>query len=247
LPFLQPYRGLQFFPVEAFPSPLTRLASPEVNATGGPSSGWVTIDLHTHTWRSGDSRTTVERFVAGLGRLEVVAVTDHHDIRSASEIAAMTQAHVIVGEEIDTGAGELIGLYLEQVIPRRLGLEETIDRIRDQGGLVYAPHPLDGTRRSLGATRLQQLAAAGLLDIIEAGNGKMHAFDHHAASLALAHDIAITSASDAHVAAALGGCASLITRVPTGPRDLVELLKQGISLWRHSDPVALDIGGVPSS
>jgi predicted metal-dependent phosphoesterase TrpH len=238
---------VRFFPVEAFHAPLEPLASPRMSAPSDPMGRRVAIDLHTHTWRSGDSRTTVERFAAGLEGLGVVAVTDHHDIRSAVEIAARTQAQVIVGEEIDTGQGELIGLYLKEVIPRRLGLTTTIDRIRAQGALVYAPHPLDATRRSLGAQRLLQLAAAGLVDIIEAGNGKMHAFDQRAAAIALAHGIAITSASDAHVATALGGCATLVAREPAGPRDLIELLHGGITRWRHIDPVATQLEIVPGS
>lgn len=215
-----------------------------MNAAGATR---IAIDLHTHTWRSGDSRTTIERFIAGLGALSVVAVTDHHDIRSAYEVADRAQAQVIVGEEIDTGAGELIGLYLEHPIPRRLGLLTTIERIRAQGALVYAPHPLDPTRRSLGLPQLRTLATAGLIDIIEAGNGKMHSFDHEAASIALDCDVAITSASDAHVADALGGCATLIARVPRGPADLVALLREGITVHRHVDPVSMDTVIVPSS
>lgn len=209
--------------------------------------GRVAVDLHTHTWRSGDSRTTVDRFVAHLGSVQAVAVTDHHDIRAALEIAQLTSTTVIVGEEIDTGVGELIGLYLTDPIPRRLGLIETVQRIRAQGGLVYAPHPLDPRRRSLGEARLRDLVERGDLDIIEAGNGKMPNFDHRAAAIARAHGVPIASASDAHVAQAIGGCAVLADRVPRSPNDLLALLADAVTVWRHIDPVSTETVVVPGS
>ncbi len=99
------------------------------------------VDLHTHTWYSPDGMLEPERLLDLAKRrgLHAVAVTDHNrltHIRSGDPL-------VIPGEEVRTGKGELIGLFLTEEIPPGLSPEETADRIREQGGLVLIPHPFD--------------------------------------------------------------------------------------------------------
>src|SRR5205807_2072814 len=109
----------------------------------------IDVDLHMHTDHSHDCATPVEVLLAtarerGLG---AIAVTDHNEISGALEAraqAASAGVKVIVGEEVKTAhEGEVIGLFLEEKIPRGLSLPETIARIREQGGVVYVPHPFD--------------------------------------------------------------------------------------------------------
>jgi hypothetical protein len=109
----------------------------------------IDVDLHMHTDHSHDCATPVELLLStarerGLG---AIAVTDHNEISGAlraRELAAEHGVKVIVGEEIKTGGqGEVIGLFIEEKIPRGLTLQETIDEIHRQGGLVYVPHPFD--------------------------------------------------------------------------------------------------------
>src|SRR5262249_45815307 len=109
----------------------------------------IDVDLHMHTDHSHDCATPVEGLLAaaraqGLG---AIAVTDHNEVSGA--LAAREKAEeygvkVIVGEEVKTGhQGEVIGLFIEERIPRGLTLQDTIAEIRRQGGLVYVPHPFD--------------------------------------------------------------------------------------------------------
>src|SRR6201985_1702359 len=103
-----------------------------------------------HTDHSGDCATPVEVLLQtardrGLG---AIAITDHNEVSGALEArriaAEMDGLKVIVGEEIKTAEqGEVIGLFLEEKIPKGMTMAETIAAIREQGGLVYVPHPFD--------------------------------------------------------------------------------------------------------
>ncbi|MBV9916541.1 MAG: glycosyltransferase, partial [Solirubrobacterales bacterium] len=107
----------------------------------------IDVDLHMHTDHSYDCATPVEVLLAearerGLG---AIAITDHNEVSGALEARAKSDGvQVIVGEEVKTAdQGEVIGLFIEQKIPRGMSLQETIAEIKRQGGLVYVPHPFD--------------------------------------------------------------------------------------------------------
>ena len=107
----------------------------------------IDVDLHMHTDHSYDCATPVEVLLAeartrGLG---AIAVTDHNEISGALEARAKANGvKVIVGEEVKTKEqGEVIGLFIEEKIPRGMTLQETIAEIKRQGGIVYVPHPFD--------------------------------------------------------------------------------------------------------
>ena len=131
------------------------IASRRHDANGKPelrrrlaSRDFVHVDLHMHTDHSPDCATPVETLIASAERagLGAIAVTDHNEISGALEAreVANGRVKVIVGEEVKTaGQGEVIGLFIEDKIPRGMTLEETIAEIRRQGGLVYVPHPFD--------------------------------------------------------------------------------------------------------
>lgn len=198
------------------------------------------LDLHVHTYASGDSTTRLEELAARIERDDLIAVTDHHTIAAAREFAALVPGQVIVGEEIDTGAGELIGLGLDARVPPHSGLLETARRVRDQGGLVLAPHPTDPARRGLGRAGLERLANEGLLDLIEVANAKRVAWDHEAALVAREWGIVPIAASDAHVPEALfASC--VVVEAPrhelVGPSALLALLRRGEVRHAPRDPV----------
>ncbi len=106
--------------------------------------------MHTHSEASPDSRTKVAdqaRAVRAAG-LDVVCATDHNTILGALRMREIADGfRVVVGEEISSRDGEIIGLFLESAVPRDLTGEETIARIHDQGGLVVVPHPFSINRR----------------------------------------------------------------------------------------------------
>ncbi|MGH2927908.1 MAG: PHP-associated domain-containing protein, partial [Solirubrobacteraceae bacterium] len=112
---------------------------------------------------------------------------------------------IIVGEEIRTRDGDVIGLFLTERIPYVLPLEEVVGRIRDQGGLVYVPHPFDQGRSSLGRV-LPGLCAAGSVDVIEVFNAKIAdpALNDEAARLAARFGLPGGAGSDAHDAPGVG-------------------------------------------
>ena len=138
-------------------------------------TGWVRVDCHLHTAVSGDAVTSLDELAERVEqeRLDVVCITDHN-VTSAA-VAAMERgigARVVVGEEIRTPDGDLIGLFLTERIPYVLPLAEVTGRIRAQGGLIYLPHPFDQGRSSLGQVA-GQLCEQGLADVIEVFNAKI--------------------------------------------------------------------------
>jgi len=105
--------------------------------------------MHTHSEYSPDSRTPLSlqaKALAAAG-IDVACATDHNTIEGALRLRENTEGvRVIVGEEVSTRDGEIIGLFLEKAIPRDLSAEETISRIHDQGGIVSVPHPFSRNR-----------------------------------------------------------------------------------------------------
>ena len=82
--------------------------------------GWVRVDMHSHTMWSGDSTTTPDetgRCRASSAGIDVLCITDHNAIKGAVELAEQLPCRVIVGEELRTHAGEIIGLFLTERIP----------------------------------------------------------------------------------------------------------------------------------
>lgn len=130
------------------------------------------IDLHTHSAASPDGGITAEQYARSLRdkTLDVIAITDHNRIDFAQEVQKTLGNAIIVGEEIMTTAGEIIGLFLKQVVPAGLSPQETIRQIKDQGGIVYIPHPFETVRKGLHPAILDELVDS--VDIIEICNGR---------------------------------------------------------------------------
>lgn len=200
--------------------------------------GWVRVDLHSHTMWSGDSTTTPDEFAAAVesAALDVVCITDHHAVRGAQELASRLRCRVVVGEEMRTRAGELIGLFLAERIPVGLSPTDTARAIRDQGGIVYVPHPFDPMRRNLHESALVDLARCGLVDAIEVLNAKtsLASLNRRAAEFASEHDLAAGAGSDAHVPDGLGAA---YVEMPDfdGPGDFLAKLREGRIIGHHWD------------
>ena len=166
-------------------------------------NGWVRADCHLHTVASGDANLTLEQLAvrARENGLDVVFVTDHNETSAA--IAAATNGdlgvRIVVGEEIRTPDGDVIGLFLTERIPYVLPLAEVVARIRAQGGLVYVPHPFDPVRSSLGEV-LPELCEQGGVDVVEVFNAKIadQALNDRAAAVATAYGLPGGAGSDAH-------------------------------------------------
>ena len=185
---------------------------------------------------SGDSSTTPDELAEAVraADLDAICVTDHNTIAGAVALGESGDlaCRVIVGEEVRTVDGDLIGLFLSERVPAGLKPQEAASHIRAQGGLVYVPHPGDDARHSLRAESIAALADAGLLDVVEVLNAKCH--ERYAGPT---HRAAVAGASDAHVPAALGAA---WTEVPhcdlTDAQSLLAALHLGVVGGGHYDP-----------
>jgi predicted metal-dependent phosphoesterase TrpH len=197
------------------------------------------VDFHTHTGHSKDSLLSAARLLTAAARrgLAAVAVTDHNSLGGALQALDLAErqaerfrgVRVLPGTEVMTSEGEIIGLLVRKEVPRGLSAEETIRRIREQGGLVLLPHPFDRIRGS----RLQQPAAervAHLLDAVEAVNARTSLARDNAAARAFAeqHGLALVAGSDAHTAGEVGRAYLDLDEPPSGePARLLEQIRRG--------------------
>jgi PHP domain/Glycosyltransferase Family 4 len=199
----------------------------------------IDVDLHMHTDHSGDCATPVEVLLAtahtqGLG---AIAITDHNEISGALEARAQAQeagVKVIVAEEVKTaGQGEVIGLFIEEKIPRGLTMEETVAEIKRQGGLVYVPHPFDRMHSVPDYEHL--LTILDDVDAIEVFNPRVAigAFNEEAARFAAKYRIIAGAGSDSHVAQGLGSV-RIRMRDFDGPQEFLQSLRDADILTRPS-------------
>lgn len=164
--------------------------------------------MHMHTMWSGDATTTPAELAEAVAdtAIDVLCITDHGTINGAVELAGELGCRVVVGEEVRTHAGELIGLFLTQRLPFGMKADEAALAIRGQGGLVYVPHPFDPVRHCLREDVLGALVAEGLVDAIEVFNAKvsLSSLNRRAADFASAHGLAAGAGSDSHEPSAIG-------------------------------------------
>ena len=201
----------------------------------------IHVDLHMHTDHSPDCATPVEVLLAtardrGLG---AIAITDHNEISgalAAREVAEqMGGIKVIVAEEVKTAEqGEVIGLFIEQKIPRGMTMKETIAEIRRQGGLVYVPHPFDRLHSVPDYEHLLQMVEE--IDILEVFNPRvaLTAFNEEAERFAAKYRIVPGAGSDSHVAQGLG---SVMIRVHDfeGPEEFLEAMRDADIVRKHKN------------
>ncbi len=170
---------------------------------------YVVCDLHMHTEHSHDCSVPVADLLdtAEAQGLGAVAITDHNTFagaREGLELAAGRTLTVIPGEEVKTTAGEVIGLFLHEEIPRGMSMAETIAAIRDQGGIVYLPHPFDRLHSIPDARTLHRHLAE--IDVFEVYNAKLllDGFNDEALRFAHKYNLTMGAGSDAHVVQAIG-------------------------------------------
>lgn len=164
------------------------------------------VDLHTHSTASPDGSIRPEQFkhVLATKRLDFIAITDHNRIDLAEQLNLELGDAIIVGEEITTTSGEIIGLFLQRPVQSGLTPLETVQAIKAQDGLVYIPHPFETVRKGVTKGVLDQIA--GTVDIIEVHNGRA-VFQNRgpqAAAWAKMHHTIRAASSDAHGMKGLG-------------------------------------------
>jgi glycosyltransferase involved in cell wall biosynthesis len=189
---------------------------------------FIHVDLHMHTDHSPDCATPVDTLLDTAKRvgLGAIAITDHNEISGALEARKRANGiKVIVAEEVKTAdQGEVIGLFIEEKIPRGMTLQETIAEIRRQGGLVYVPHPFDRMHAVPDYEHL--LDVVEQIDAIEVFNPRVAfaAFNEEAARFAAKYRIVAGAGSDSHVAQGLGSV-KIRMRDFDGPEEFLESLR----------------------
>jgi len=203
----------------------------------------IEVDLHMHTDHSPDCATPVEVLLEtardrGLG---AIAITDHNEVSGALEarrIAAEAGGiKVIVAEEVKTAEqGEVIGLFLEEKIPRGMTMAATIAAIREQNGLVYVPHPFDRFHSVPDYGHLLEMVEE--IDILEVFNPRvaLTAFNEEAERFARKYRIVPGAGSDSHVAQGLG---SVRVRIHDfeGPEEFLEAMRDADITRKHKNLV----------
>lgn len=158
-------------------------------------------DFHVHTKFSADSMFSIPNLIKTCQKMRIncVAIMDHNSIEGALQVRDTAPFKVIIGEEIRALEGEVCGLFLTENVPPDLPLEQTFKIIKDQGGLVYLPHPFSFFRReAISREKLYKLYEQ--VDIVEAYNGRNFlAFENgRAVRFAMEKGIPAGAGSDAH-------------------------------------------------
>jgi len=197
-----------------------------------PERKRLRIDMHTHSEYSPDSRTPLTEQLKALlaAKIDVVCATDHNTIEGGLRLQeiARDQLRVIVGEEVSSRDGEIIGLFLEKPIPRDLSAEETIARIKEQGGVVSVPHPFSRNRlyhiRRSALERVWQQ-----IDCIEIFNAReaFSADNRRAEAFAKERSIPGAVGSDSHRTSEIGRAYIEVDEF-AGRDDFVEALRGGV-------------------
>jgi predicted metal-dependent phosphoesterase TrpH len=205
---------------------------------------WIHCDLHMHTSWSHDCAvdpSDLVLYAEGIG-LGAIAVTDHNVLGGALETEALARDRdldVIPGEEIKTdGQGEVIGLFLRDEVPRGLSFAETIAAIKEQGGLVYLPHPFDRLHAIPDAATLQRHLAD--IDVFEVYNARLlfEAYNDEAVRFAHKYNLTVGAGSDAHVLQGVGTGAMRMRRFE-GPEEFLQSLRTAHVLRRPRSLVYL--------
>ncbi len=203
---------------------------------------WIVADLHMHTSWSHDCSMGVEELLdhAEAEGLGAIAITDHNAFGGALEAveaAGGRKLIVIPGEEVKTDVqGEVIGLFLEEEIPRGLSFADTIAAIREQGGLVYLPHPFDRMHAIADTTTLHR--HLGEIDVFEVYNARLlfETYNDEAVRFARKYNLIAGAGSDAHVLQGVG-TGALRMRAFEGPEEFLLSLR-GAEVLRRPKSLA---------
>jgi len=184
------------------------------------------IDLHVHTVYSYDSLITLKDlfFYAKKRGLDGVAITDHDRIDGAIKIAKETDFLIVPGIEISSLNGHIIGLNVDELVPPKLSVDETLDRIHEAGGMAIACHPITFFKESLKGH------ISSRFDAIEVINSSAFPFDYsvrRSEEIALRLGISRVAGSDAHYGPEVGYAYTLVD-AEFGVEEIVTAIRKGL-------------------
>lgn len=167
----------------------------------------ISAEFHCHTCYSKDSLLKLEALIAAARAkgLDKVAITDHNRLAGATTAHKLAPDLVVIGEEIATTEGELLGYFLSEEVPKGLEPMEAINRLKAQGAFISVAHPFD-IDRGAHWTRKTLEEIADQLDGVEVFNSRCinPRFNVLAAEFAHEYNLLCLGGSDAHSQKELG-------------------------------------------
>lgn len=197
-------------------------------------------DLHVHTRYSMDCATSLDGIIARCLELGIncLAVADHGTVEGALKMKEIAPFPIIIAEEILTPSGEIMGMFLSEGIPSKLSVEETLNRIKAQDGLVCIPHPYDRLRPSSFSSKMELEEIMPSVDIIEVFNARSLFPGSRARAQQLAQKFGklASAGSDAHTSAEIG---NVYIEMPefNSKDEFLNSLAQGQILGHKSNPL----------
>ncbi len=192
----------------------------------------LSVELHAHSDLSYDGRDPIELLLeqaAAVG-LDALAVTDHDEIDESLRMAELAPEYGLVGitgMEVTSEAGHVLGFGLTERVPAGLSFGETLDRIRDQGGVAVVPHPFQRARHGV-APHISQEALASA-DAIEVYNSRLFTgrSNRRAERFAERRDLPQTAGSDAHIAEMVGQAVTQVATDVRTPKGILDAVTEG--------------------
>jgi predicted metal-dependent phosphoesterase TrpH len=186
-----------------------------------------------------DCDTPLDKIITRCAEIGIncIAVSDHGTAEGALKIQSMAPFRVIVAEEILTPHGEIMGMFLKETIPSGLSVEETLSRIKAQGGLVCIPHPFDAWRQSaLDSHILEKIVEH--IDIIEVFNARaiLQRYSNKALDFARIYSLPGSAGSDAHTLNEIGDAYVEIPKF-NGKEDFLKALQEGKICGSRTSPL----------
>ena len=196
-------------------------------------------DLHIHTEHSMDCSVPAEKIIKRCQELGIncIAIADHGTVEGALKIQKTAPFQVIVAEEILTTQGEIMAMFLKETVPSGLTPDETIKRIRAQGGLVNIPHPYDKTRGSALKEWVidEIIKEIDLMEVLNARSASQTNIER-ARAFTVRHKIMQSAGSDAHSVQEIGN-AYVIMPEFSGKDDFLKSLAKGEIFGQRSSPL----------
>ncbi len=187
-----------------------------------------------------DCSTTLEQIIRTCQQKNIncIAIADHGAVEGALKLRKIAPFYVIVAEEILTPRGEIMGMFLQELIPSGLSLEESIRRIKEQGGLFCAQHPFDKFRAdALKAEVMNEIADQ--IDLVEVFNARNPLLRSSERALAFAkeHNLPGCAGSDAHAAFEIGNAYVELPEFK-GKEDFLQALDKGKVFGHRTNPLS---------